>query len=207
MRTFFINAFKKTIILLVIASFALPAFARHENPAQHIQAGDDALAAGNYAMAISQYSQAIRSDKSNPLGYQKRAFVEMQQQKYLDVIRDASKVLKIMPTDSESLSLRAYSYDSRSQYKKEMKDVEALLKLDCGVRNLLWHARLAERFSAPQQVIDDCNQAINLGLGRDELAQLYKLRAGAYKKLGKKKESEQELAKYESLTPLAPQAP
>jgi hypothetical protein len=55
-------------------------------------------------------------------------------------------------------------------------------------------------------VIDDCNQAINLGLGRDELAQLYKLRAGAYKKLGKKNESEQELAKYESLSPLAPQA-
>jgi tetratricopeptide (TPR) repeat protein len=195
--------FKKLFVFPVIALFALPTFARHENPAQYIQAGDDALAAGNYAMAISQYSRAIRSDKSNPFGYKKRALVEMQQQKYQDVIRDASKVLKITPTDSESLSLRAHSYDSTSQYKKEMKDVEALLKLDRGGQNLLWHARLAERFSAPKQVIDDCNQAINLGLGRDELAQLYKLRAGAYKKLGKKKESEQELAKYETLAPIA----
>jgi tetratricopeptide (TPR) repeat protein len=197
---------KKLFALFVITSFTLPALARHENPAPYIQAGDGALAAGNYAMAISQYSQAIRCDKSNPLGYQKRAFVELQQQKYQDVIRDVSKVLKFMPADSHSLSLRAHAYDSRSQYKKEMKDVEALLNFDHSARNLLWHARLAERFSAPKQVIDDCNQAINLGLGRDELAQLYKLRAGAYKKLGKKNESEQELAKYESLSPLAPQA-
>jgi tetratricopeptide (TPR) repeat protein len=196
--------FKIQFVLLVISSLALPALSRHENPALAIQAGDDALAAGNYAMALSQYSRAIRSDKSNPLGYQKRAFVEMQQHKYQDVIRDASKVLKSMPTDSQSLSLRAYAYDSRSQYKKEMKDVEALLNLDHSGRNLLWHARLSERFSAPKQVIDDCNQAINLGLGRDELSQLYKLRASAYKKLGKKNESERELAKYESLGPLAP---
>ncbi len=179
-----------------------PAIGRHENPATYMTAGDNFAQNGQYTEAISNYSKYIKLDKSNPRAYQKRASVELQQQRYRDTIRDCSKALALNPQGSESLSVRARAFDATNEYKKEMKDVEALLAMQAanGV-NLLWHAKLAERFGSANRVIDDCDRAIQLGLTRDQLAELYQLRARAYKKLGKKIEAEQELAKYQSLMP------
>ncbi len=179
-----------------------PAIGRHENPATYMTAGDNFAQNGQYTEAISNYSKYIKLDKSNPRAYQKRASVELQQQRYRDTIREGSKALALNPQGSESLSVRARAFDATNEYKKEMKDVEALLAMQAanGV-NLLWHAKLAERFGSANRVIDDCDRAIQLGLTRDQLAELYQLRARAYKKLGKKIEAEQELAKYQSLMP------
>src|SRR5271168_3897976 len=82
------------------------AIARHENPAQYLSTGDNYAQGGQYAKAIASYSKVIKLDKSNPVGYQRRAGVELQQQKYKDAIRDLSKALALNRHDAESLSAR-----------------------------------------------------------------------------------------------------
>jgi hypothetical protein len=87
-----------------------------------------------------------------------------------------------------------------ANYKKEKLDLDRLLTLTpASGANYLWRAHISAELKKMNDVVADCNQAVNLGLQRQELADLYKLRAQAYKKLGKKQEASRELAKLESV--------
>lgn len=201
-KAVFVRGSAFLLLMLQLSCSSLPSFARKGNPAALINEGDNYFQSGDYAKAAASYSKGIKLDRSSPIGYQKRGNVEFQQQKYKNAIRDLSRAISLSPQDAQSLSLRARAYDNTSEYKKEMRDVESLLSMQpSDGTTLVWHAKLAERFGNTRQVIDDCDKAIQQGLAREQLADLYQLRARAYKKLGKKIESEQELAKFRSLQP------
>ena len=138
--------------------------------------------------------------RNNPLLYQCRANAEISMAKPKKAVGDLNKALSLNPNDPNSYNLRARAYDALADFDKEKDDLDALIKrtAENGV-NLLWRARINNQLKNTKEVIADCDHAINLGLGREELADLYKLRADAYKKLGKKKEAKQELAKFNSL--------
>jgi tetratricopeptide (TPR) repeat protein len=86
------------------------------------------------------------------------------------------------------------------EWKKEREDLDHLVILKPNDSTiLLQRAQTCSKLKEMEQVIQDCNKAINMGLERQQLADLYKMRAVAYKKLGKKSEAKQEMAKYESL--------
>ena len=195
---------KKVVILLLVAqgSILLPALSRHEAPEAYVQAGDDFVQKGRYKDAIVQYSKAIRLDKNNPKYYQFRANAQSQLKKYKPAVGDLSHSIRLNPNDVDAYAGRASAYETMQEYKKEKADLDTLVssRPNDGP-TLLWRARLEKRLGHLNNVIKDCNKAIYLGLSRDQLAELYRLKAEAYKKLGKKGEAQQELAKYQSLTP------
>lgn len=185
------------IVELIVGSAAL---ARHKSAEQYVQSGDDFAGNGRYKDAIAQYTKAIHSDKNNPKYYQLRAQSEFQIKKYKQAQSDLSHAIALNPNDSDAYSARALVLEELGQYKKEKTDLDCLCALNPNIgTNLLWRARIEKRLGENRKVIEDLNRAIYLGLTRDELAELYKLRSEAYKKLGKKGESEQELAKYQSI--------
>lgn len=196
---------RRQIVILVLAvqgaAFS-PVSARHEEPGAYVQAGDDFLQNGRYKDAIAKYSKAIRTDKRNPKYYQLRANAQIQLKNYKAAIADLSRSIKLNPNDPEAYVARATAYDAIHEYKLEKADLDALvpMKPNDG-QTLLWRARLEKYLGHMNNVVEDCNKAISLGLSRDQLAELYKLRAEAYKKLGKRGDADQELAKYQSLVP------
>jgi tetratricopeptide (TPR) repeat protein len=197
---------QRTLILLslfALSSFGTSAaFAKKPppSPAPYVQAANSFMQTNRYKDAIDNYSKAIKLDKNNPALYQQRANANIQMAKPKKAIGDLNKALSLDPNDANTYNLRARAYDALSNYDKEIEDLNDLVKRtpDNGV-NLLWRAKINNQLKNHKEVIADCDRALNLGLGRQDLADLYKLKSESYKKLGKKTEAKQELAKYNSL--------
>jgi tetratricopeptide (TPR) repeat protein len=166
-----------------------------------ITTGDQFRQNGRYKDAIDQYGKAIKLDKRNPKIYQYRADCELALADYKRAAADAGKSIKLNPKDPEAFSMRARAYDQLKDYKREKDELDRLISLQPTGSNVLLRAQTKAHLKDYASVVDDCNSAINAGLSRPELAQLYHLRSDAYKKLGKKQGYEQELAKYNSLQP------
>lgn len=167
------------------------------------QAGDQYLRSGNYDAAAQQYSKAIKKDGKNPRYYQQRAKSEAAAKRFKPSINDLSKAIKLNPEDPDNYAYRARAYDSIREFGKEKSDLDKLISMQPGNGSTLLQRAQAnlQMKKNMQQVIVDCNEALPLGLQREELVMLYKSRAVAYKNLGKKSEYEQEMAKYQSLMP------
>jgi tetratricopeptide (TPR) repeat protein len=190
---------------IVLASvFFIPFYAiakSKQSAPSFVLAGDQFRQSGRYRDAIDQYSKAIRLDKRNPKYYQYRADCELALAEYKRSAGDATKSIKLNPGDPDAFSMRARAYDQMKEYKKEKNDLDRLVSLQPTGPNLLLRAQTKTHLKEYASVVDDCNAAISMGLSRPDLSQLYHLRSDAYKKLGKKREYEQELAKYNSLQP------
>lgn len=193
-----------TLIALIALSIfcTSTAFAKRspQSPAPYVQAANSFMQSNRYKDAIDNYSKAIKLDKNNPNLYQSRANANIQMAKPKKAIGDLNKALSLDPNDPNSYNLRARAYDAMANFDKEIEDLNDLIKRtpDNGT-NLLWRAKINNQLKNHKEVIADCDRAINLGLGRQDLADLYKLKSESYKKLGKKTEAKQELAKYNSL--------
>ena len=195
------SPFLVSIILLSMLLIPI-AYAKRQpqSPGPYIQAANSFMQSNRYKDAIDNYSKAIKFDKNNPVLYQSRANANISMAKPKKAIGDLNKALSLDPNDPNSYNLRARAYDALADFDKEKDDLDALIKRtpENGV-NFLWRARINNQLKNTKAVIADCDHAINLGLGRQELADLYKLRADSYKKLGKKTEARQELVKFNSL--------
>jgi tetratricopeptide (TPR) repeat protein len=167
----------------------------------YVAAGDQFRQNGRYKDAIDQYSKAIKADKRNPRYYQYRADCELSLSNYKKAVSDTTKSIKLNPGDPDAFSMRARAFDQLKEYQKEKSDLDRLVSLQPSGTNILQRARVEARLKEYKYTINDCDQAINMGLARNDLSDLYQLRADSYKKLGKKREYEQELAKYNSLQP------
>lgn len=191
------------LIALLVVSFAgTAAVAKKppQSPAPYVQAANSFMQSNRYKDAIDNYSKAIKLDKNNPALYQQRANANIQMARPKKAISDLNKALSLDPNDPNTYNLRARAYDALGDFNKEIADLNDLVKRtpDNGV-NLLWRAKINNQLKNHKDVIADCDRAINLGLGRQDLADLYKLKAESFKKMGKKTEAKQELAKYDSL--------
>jgi tetratricopeptide (TPR) repeat protein len=187
------------ITFLALASGG-SALARHESADQFAALGDQRLSEGRFLEAIDQYSRAIKADKRNPHYYQVRAQAEISASKFKAAVADAGKAIKFVPEDPLGYELRSSANDNLKQYKKVKADLDKLLVLrPDNARYLMQRAEVGVDLKEMDGVIADCNQAIRLGLDRDQLAEVYRLRAIAYKKAGNKQQSQMEMNKYESL--------
>ncbi|HEY9734299.1 MAG TPA: tetratricopeptide repeat protein [Drouetiella sp.] len=188
------------IVLSIVSTTAVVAKKPPQSPGPFVQAANSFMQTNRYKDAVDNYSKAIKLDKNNPALYQQRANANIQMAKPKKAIGDLNKALSLDPNDANTYNLRARAYDALSNYEKEIEDLNDLIRRtpDNGV-NLLWRAKINNQLKNPREVIADCDRAINLGLGRQDLADLYKLKSESYKKLGKKTEAKQELAKYNSL--------
>jgi tetratricopeptide (TPR) repeat protein len=163
--------------------------------------GDQYRQSGRYRDAVVEYGKAIRLDKHNSKYYLSRGDCELSLGQNKKTIGDASKAIKINPTDPDAFSLRAKAFDVLKEYKKEKSDLDALMNLSPNGSTMLLRAQTKMHLKEYNSALDDLNSAINTGLAREQLSQLYYLRAEAYKKTGQKTRAEQELAKYNSLQP------
>jgi len=178
-----------------------PTLARQKVSADALlQSAELGVSSGNYKAAIDLYSQALKQRKNDPLILQRRANAKLLMQEPKPAIADLNKSMALAPNDPTNYELRARAFESLANYKKEKADLDRLIKLTppSGV-NFLWRAHISAQLKQMKEVIADCNQALPLGLERKDLVDLYNLRAQAYKKLGKKREAAQELAKLESV--------
>ena len=186
---------------LLLASLCLlltqPALARQQVPADALlQSAELGVSGGNYKAAIDLYSKALKQRKNDPLILQRRANAKLLMQQPKAAIADLNKSTAVAPNDPTNYELRARAFEALKNYKKEKADLDKLITLTPpnGV-NLLWRAHISAQLKQMKDVIADCNQALPLGLQRKDLVDLYNLRAEAYKKLGKKREAAQELAR------------
>jgi len=173
---------------------------RHESPETFVANGDSLMQSGRYLQAQGEYSKAIKLDKKNPALFQMRANAEMSDSKFKLAISDLTKAIKFSPDDANSYRVRSRAYDAIKDFPKEKTDLDKLIALQPNdAAALLQRARTNAQLQKMKDVIADCNHAIDMGLDRQQLAQLYQLRSTAYKKLGKRSEAQREQAKYESL--------
>jgi tetratricopeptide (TPR) repeat protein len=192
---------------LLLAVFATLAFSmqaadarRHEPPETFVTNGNSLMQSGRYLQAQGEYSKAIKLDKKNPALYQMRANAELSDSKFKPAISDLTRAIKFSPDDPNSYLGRSKAYDALKDFKKEKIDLDKLIALQPNnAPALLQRASVNAQMKKMKDVIDDCNHAFDMGLDRQQLAQLYQLRATAYKKLGKNTEAQRELAKYDSL--------
>jgi len=154
-----------------------------------------------YKEAVQEYGRAIHLDKRNSKYYLGRGDCELSLGQYKKTVADASKAIKINSAEPDAFSMRAKAFDCLKQYKKEKSDLDALMKISPNGSAMLQRAQVKMYLKEYKSALDDLNAAINTGLAREQLSQLYKLRAEAYKKTGQKIQSQQELAKYNSLQP------
>jgi stress-induced-phosphoprotein 1 len=59
--------------------------------------GNAFLSKGKYADAIDSYSRGIKFDESNHILYSNRSAVYCKVEKYVEALRDAEKVVSLMP--------------------------------------------------------------------------------------------------------------
>ena len=188
-----------SLALLVGVSGAI-AKARMQDPRQFSDAGDHFMQQGRYLDAVQQYSKALKIDKRNPKLYQAKVSAELSASKFKEASNDASKAIKFAPDDPYSYELRSKAYDALKQYKKEIVDLNKLVAINPNNgAYLLQRAQTSIQLKQMHDAIDDCNKAITMGLDRNQLGNLYKMRSIAYKKLGKKQEAQEENTKYQSL--------
>jgi tetratricopeptide (TPR) repeat protein len=197
------NGPRKLCALIVCsATLIVPASVAKQtkSPDLFLSKGDACMQEGRYLDAIDQYSRAIKIDKRNPNYYQLRARAELSASKFKAVVADASKSVKYTPDDPNGYELRAKAFDKLEEYKKEKPDLDKLIGMRPNTGSyLLQRAQACLKLKQMEQVITDCNQAIHLGLERNQLADLYKMRSVAYKKLGNKVDAAREQSKYQSL--------
>lgn len=192
--------------LLAACTLQLNAWAGHsiqENPETYAQAALQNAQVGRFDAAVEGYNKAIKLNKNNVQYYKLRANAEMGANQTKKAIADWSKVLSMLPQDASTYAARAKSYDVIKDYKSEKKDLDQFLFFEPkSTTGLLLHATVNERLNNSQEVLADCNAVLNNGgLPREILKEVYRLRAQAYQKLGRKIDAEQEMAKYRTLLP------
>ena len=172
-----------------------------ENPDTYAQAAFQNANLGRFDAAVDGYNHAIKLNKNNIQYYKMRANAEMGANQVKKAIADWSHVLSEQPQDSSTLAARAKAYDVIKDYGKEKKDLDKFLFFQPNsTTGLLLRATVNDRLGNSQEVLSDCNATLNSGgLPRDVLKEVYRLRAQAFQKLGRKVEAEQEMAKYRSL--------
>jgi tetratricopeptide (TPR) repeat protein len=172
-----------------------------KSAASYAGLADQYRQAGRYKDAVGEYSRAIHIDKRNSRCYLGRGDAELSLGQYKKTVADASKAIKINSADPDAFSLRAKAFDILKEYKKEKKDLDTVMNLSPSGTVMLARAQVKMHLKQYGSALDDLNAAINTGLAREQLSQLYHLRSEAYKKTGQKIQAQQELAKYNSLQP------
>lgn len=186
------------VLALCVAPFVMAL----ESEQQHLQQGNELMMRSQYEKALKEFKKAIQQNKNNPDYYQLCAQAEMAMKEYKPAIGFLNKAIKLDPARDEFVVGRAQAFQTLGNYAKAKKDLDHVVdrEPDNGTV-LLQRGCVSFALGKPKSSIEDCDRALRTSLGRTQLIDLYRLRSDAYRKLGRKREAEQELAKYNSLMP------
>ncbi|ORY44765.1 hypothetical protein BCR33DRAFT_716727 [Rhizoclosmatium globosum] len=111
-------------------------FATFPSHQQQSFAAKYTLPNGDYATAVTLYTQAITAlpdsdTRTLPL-YNNRAAARLKTGDYSGVVEDCTRVLDVWPADSKALLRRAAGFEGRERWREALRDYEELVKIGEG---------------------------------------------------------------------------
>jgi hypothetical protein len=135
---------------------------------------------GDYANAITAYSEAIKKDNTNLDAYWGRGFAYHQIKNYNSAIADYNAALKINPNDVYILICRGDVYFDRKDYNAAIADYNTILKITPNDWTAYWYRGVAYfQIKNYDATITDLTTYINKN-GTNTNANAYIVRGDAY---------------------------
>ena len=150
-----------------------------------------------YDTAIKDFSEAIRLDPSDSAYYCDRGKAYYYKEEYDTAIEDYSEAIRLNPGDSYYYYDRATVFVNKEQYDKAIKDYSEAIRLEPD--NASAFADRGDCYYMQDKndaAIKDYSKAIEID---PDFANAYKSRSLVYEAMGEKKQSKEDMAKFNSL--------
>lgn len=155
--------------------------------------------AGNFKLALKEYSKVIAEDKNNPVYYLDRALCYQSQGDHKKALLDLNKAIELDATYADALRARAFSFQKLGDYAKAISDYSSLLSIDPKLSDVwLRKGQLLLQTQDYPGALSDFDQALMLN-SKDVLAQSWQ--SEAYRKMGKYQEAIESAEKAFALNP------
>jgi tetratricopeptide (TPR) repeat protein len=169
-------------------------------PQDSLSVGQRKLKAGDYRVAIAEYSKALDSDSNNLEAYSERGLAYLNLEEYQKAIADYNKAIQLNLNYADAYVARGFAYGQQEEYEKAIADHNKAIQLNpqlaiAYVTRGVVYGELKEY----QKAIVDFNKAIGLN---SQYAEAYYSRGNIYLSL---KEYQKAIADYNEAIRLNPQ--
>lgn len=117
-------------VFAVIVCAAVYLYFGYLQKSRNFQRGTDALAAKDYDLAISCFTDLIRSDSSNGKAYEKRGLAYFKKEQLSKAIEDYTEAIRIDPKLSTAYSGRAAVFVFKDSSGKAILDCDRAIQID-----------------------------------------------------------------------------
>jgi len=121
---------KKNLLLIWVAYLGLmavlpclaPAAPSGEAAKDHFSQGIAALSQGNPALAVENFTEALKLDPEMAEAYINRGIAHLKLEQYVDAVTDLDHALELAPQAPEAYYNRALAYSRQGLYDKALED-------------------------------------------------------------------------------------
>jgi tetratricopeptide (TPR) repeat protein len=100
---------------------------------RHLDRGKEYARAGQHALALGDYTAALRLDPALVEGYARRAWSQLSLGRFEQAAGDYSAALRLDPASSHAYANRGWVYCQLGHYERAIRDCEQALRLDPGL--------------------------------------------------------------------------
>jgi len=179
---------KRTLHILMLLLFVLPALVQAQTAKQFFRAGEDFARANNYQDAIAQYTKAIELDPDYEKAYVSRALAYSRTGEHKSAAEDYDRALVFDEKDEELYYLSGKEWYEDGNYQFALMKLTSAINLK---KNFLeaYQVRQAVYVALEQyeKALEDCQRCLKL----KEDEQSYFNLAQVYEKLGMDDEAEE----------------
>jgi tetratricopeptide (TPR) repeat protein len=171
-------------ILCMVIFILLSAFPVHAESAKDYF--DLGLKGSRTREKINYFSKALELDPSMAEAYEKRGLLYFFQEKYDNVVLDYQTYIKLAPPKADAYRMLGMGYLNTGDYPSAISSFNRAIEIDAGLSGA-YSGRAAAHFLSGNcdAAILDSTRAIALGGDPRNIAETYRTRAKAYRKIGK----------------------
>lgn len=161
-----------------------------ESTESHLLKGNAHHGAGEFDLAIAEYTQAIKLNPDYVKAYNNRGLAFNGKEEYGQAIEDYDKAIRLIPDYAPYYTNRGVAYDRKDEYDRAIEDFDQAIRLNPDAA-IAYSNRSASLIHKRQYdlAIDDCNEAIRLD---PDYAHAYVNRGFAYTFLDRGSEAQQD---------------
>ena len=171
-------------IICILIFLLLSAFPVHaENARDYFDLG---LKSIRTREKINYFSRALELDPSLTEVYEKRGMLYFFQKKYDNVIQDFQAYIDRSPPKAEAYRMLGMGYLKNGDYRSAIRTFTRTIEIDAGLSGA-YSGRAETHYLSGNydEAILDSTRAIDLGGDPRNIAETYRTRAKAYRKIGK----------------------
>lgn len=112
------------------ADTAQPAKAGSKTAKAAFERGENCMKNGEWAIAITQFDEALKQDPKYAAAYRRRGIAYYNQGKYDRTYADCSEALKLNPKDTEAQLYRGHVHQQKGECAQAIAEYTAVLRLD-----------------------------------------------------------------------------